>query len=145
MTVRHTSVLLFLAAACVTPVANAADALGRLFLTPEKRVVLEQQRQFNIQERETLQGSTMSLDGVVVRNNGKKTVWINGRAQNEGESAFGLSTRVAPGNPGQAKIEAGDGASTNLRVGQKINRATSEIQDGLEGGRLEVKRPLQAR
>lgn len=123
------------------PFAHASETLGRLFLTPERRAVLEQQRQFNIQEQQTLQGSTMSLDGIVLRNNGKKTVWINGRAQNDNASDLGLSTKVVPGTPGQAKIEAGDGANTNLRVGQKINRATSEINDGLEGGRLEVKPP----
>lgn len=56
--------------------ACAADApeLGRLFFTPEKRAALERQREFNIQEAQTLQGNTMSLDGVVYRSGGKSTV-----------------------------------------------------------------------
>ena len=47
--------------------AHAADApeLGRLFFTPERRATLERQRTFNVQEAQTLQGTTMSLDGVV--------------------------------------------------------------------------------
>ena len=47
--------------------ANAADApeLGRLFFTPDRRIALERQRTFNVQEAQTLQGTTMSLDGVV--------------------------------------------------------------------------------
>jgi hypothetical protein len=138
-----------LAMACIAsaalPLAHAEDQLGRLFLTPERRAVLEQQRQFNIQEQQTLQGSTMSLDGIVVRSSGKQTVWINGRTQNDNSKDLGVTTRISPANPGNAGIEAGDGASTRLHVGQKINRATREISDGLEGGRVEVKPSSQRR
>ncbi len=132
-------------AAGLAPLAHGAERLGRLFLTPERRAVLEQQRQFNIQEQQTLQGSTMSLDGVVVRSSGKQTVWINRRAQNDNSNDLGVTTRISPADPGNAGIEAGDGASTSLRVGQKINRATREINDGLEGGTLEVKPPPRQR
>ena len=121
------------------PLVQGEEHLGRLFLTPERRAVLEQQRQLNIQEQQALQGVTISLDGVVVRGNGKKTVWINGRAQSDNSSDSGVSTKISPVNPGRAAIESSDGAHIGLRVGQKLNRATREISDGLDGGRLEVK------
>ena len=71
--IRLLPVLLVLA---VVAPANAADAapLGRLFFTPERRAALERQRAFNIQEAQTLQGSSMSLDGVVYRSGGTSTV-----------------------------------------------------------------------
>jgi hypothetical protein len=120
--------------------AQASEVLGRLFLTPAKRTQLEQQRAYNLEEQKTLEGSTVRLDGVVVRSSGKKTVWINGRTQHDSSNELGVNAQVAPGNPAQVGISDGS-SSTRLRVGQQINRATREVQDGIEGGKLEVNPP----
>ena len=141
MNSRHLTSGLLILATALSFNANAEEQLGRLFMTPQRRAVLEQQRKYNIEEQQTPQGATMSLDGVIVRSNGKKTVWINGRAQNDNKNGSGVSTNIVPGNPGQAGIESSDGARTRLRVGQKLNRATREISDELGGGKLEVKPP----
>lgn len=117
--------------------ACAADVpeLGRLFFTPERRATLERQRQFSIQEGQTLQGSSMSLDGVVYRSGGKSTVWINRQAQTENESSrTGVDAVVAPGAPGSAILSPGEEAPTRLKVGEAINRATGERNTRLGGG-----------
>ncbi len=117
--------------------AGAADApqLGRLFFTPEKRVTLERQRNFNIQEAKTLQGNTMTLDGVVYRSGGKSTVWINHQAQTENESArTGVNAVVSPKTPGSAVLAPGEEAPAQLKVGESINRATGERDTRLGGG-----------
>lgn len=117
--------------------ACAADAptLGRLFFTPEKRLTLERQRAFNLQEAQTLQGNTMSLDGVVYRSSGKSTVWINHKAQTEHESAYtGVSAVVSPKTPGSAMLAPGEEAPAQLKVGETINRVTGERDTRLGGG-----------
>lgn len=117
--------------------ANAAEPpeLGRLFFTPERRIALERQRNFNVQEAQTLQGTTMSLDGVVYRSSGKATVWINRQAQNEGESArTGVSAVVSSKTPGSAVLAPGEEQSTQLKVGEAVNRATGERNTRLGGG-----------
>lgn len=117
--------------------AYAADAqeLGRLFFTPERRAAMERQRTSNIQEAQTLQGTTMSLDGVVYRSSGKSTVWINRTAQTEGESArTGVSAVLSPKTPGSALLAPGDEAPAQLKVGETINRATGERNKRLGGG-----------
>lgn len=132
--IRLLPVLLVLA---VVAPANAADAapLGRLFFTPERRAALERQRAFNIQEAQTLQGSSMSLDGVVYRSGGKSTVWINQKAQTENESSrTGVNASVAPGAPGSAILSPGEEAPTRLKVGEAVNRATGERNTRLGGG-----------
>ncbi len=112
-----------------------AQELGRLFFTPERRAALERQRTFNIQEAQTLQGTTMSLDGVVYRSSGKNTVWINRTAQTEGDSArTGVSAVVSPKTPGSALLAPGDETPTQLNVGEAINRATGERNTRLGGG-----------
>lgn len=117
--------------------ACAADVpeLGRLFFTPERRAALERQRALNVQEAQTLQGSNMSLDGVVYRSGGKATVWINRQPQTESESSrTGVSAIVSPATPGSALLAPGDEAPAQLKVGETINRATGERNTRLGGG-----------
>lgn len=117
--------------------AQPADAaeLGRLFFTPERRAILERQRTLNIQEAQTLQGTTMSLDGIVYRSSGKATVWINRQAQTEGEaSRTGVSAAVSAKTPGSALLTPGEEEPAKLKVGETINRATGERNTRLGSG-----------
>ncbi|MEI8161818.1 MAG: hypothetical protein WCI19_01625 [Betaproteobacteria bacterium] len=117
--------------------AHAADAaeLGRLFFTPERRASLERQRTFNVQEAQTLQGTTLSLDGVVHRSGGKATVWINRQAQTESEGArTGVSAVTSPATPGSALLAPGDESPSKLKVGEAINRTSGERNTRLGGG-----------
>jgi hypothetical protein len=115
-----------------------AEPLGRLFLTPERRATLERQRELNIQETQTLEGSVVSLNGIVTRSSGKHTVWVNQRPQNENTPGTGVTAAVSPTNPGRAVITAGDEPPAALRVGESINRGTRERADSLGGGRVAV-------
>ena len=112
-----------------------APAIGRLFFTPEKRTLLERQRLSNIRETQSLEGATMSLDGVVQRSSGKSTVWINGHPQTEHDGTrTGVDVRLSPKNPGHAQLAPGEESPTQLKVGEAINRATGERNDRLGGG-----------
>jgi hypothetical protein len=122
----------------VPAVADAADSLGRLFFTPERRAALERQRQLNIQEEQTLEGATMSLDGVVVRSSGKRTVWINRQAQHDDASPTGVAVDLSAREPGRATLSAGEEAPAQLKVGESINRATREKGGDLAGGRIGI-------
>lgn len=118
--------------------AAGGDDLGRLFFTPERRASLDRQRLLNIQETQTLEGSMMSLDGVVRRSTGKATYWINGRAQSDaGTTGVVVDGRGA--RPGEAVVSAGGEAPAELKVGESINRATREVQTGLGPGALVIK------
>ncbi|MDO8314358.1 MAG: hypothetical protein Q7T00_03815 [Rugosibacter sp.] len=124
--------------------STTSAPFGRLFFTPEKRLTLERQRLSNIQETQTLEGATMSLDGVVQRSSGKSTVWINGRAQDEHDAVrTGVTVHLTPKNPGRAQLSPGEESPTQLKVGEAINRATGERNDRLGGG--VVKTPASRR
>lgn len=145
---RITALCCALLLACASLPAQAqkaqTDNLGRLFFTPEKRLLLERQRVSNIQAAQSLEGETMSLDGVVQRSSGKSTVWINGRAQEENEAArTGVNVRLTPKDPGRAQLSPGEESATQLKVGEAINRATGERNDRLGGG--VVKTPASRR
>ncbi len=138
---RMMPALLGLLALAVLGPARAADSkeLGRLFFTPEKRATLDRQRTLNIQEAQTLQGTIMSLDGVVYRSSGKSTVWINQQAQVEGDSSrTGVSAVVSPKTPGSAVLAPGEETPAQVKVGETINRATGKRDTRLGGGSVAV-------
>lgn len=112
--------------------------LGRLFMAPEMRSALERQRQLNIQEAQTLEGSTVTLNGVVTRSSGRRTVWINGQAQHDEATPSGVAATTGPRTPGRAVLTTGDEGPTQLDVGETVNRATHEKSDGLAGGQVSV-------
>lgn len=129
--------------ACTIALATAgstwAAPLGRLFMTPERRAILERQRQLNIQEVQTIEGSTVTVDGVVTRSSGRSTVWVNQRPQNENSLGTGVTTHVSPTNPGRVTVAPGEDAPASLKVGESINRGTREKTDALGDGRITVK------
>lgn len=123
------------AALLVPGFAAEAQELGRLFFSPERRALLERQRTQNVEEARTLQGTTMSLDGVVYRSSGKATVWINKQAQTENESSrTGVSAQISRKSPGSAVLTPGEDIPTQIKVGETVNRATGERNTRLGDG-----------
>lgn len=115
-----------------------AEPLGRLFLTPERRAMLERQRQSNIQETQALEGAALSLDGVVMRSSGRNTVWVNQRPQTEHALGTGVTAVIAPKSHGRVVLTPVGEAPAALRVGESLNRGTREKTDNLGGGRIAV-------
>jgi hypothetical protein len=115
--------------------AEADAAYGRLFFSPERRAALDRQRALNIQEVSTAQGETLQIDGIVQRSGGKRTTWINGRPQTEAEEGMsGIGIRIDPRNPGRVRVQAGDEGTTEMKVGEAVNRTTGERDTRLGGG-----------
>jgi hypothetical protein len=137
---RRSALLLAAIAALVATGFACAEPLGKLFFTPERRAALERQRQLNIQETRTLEGSSVSLDGIVTRSSGRTTVWVNQRPQNEDASGTGVTAAVSPRNPAQAVVTPGEEPPASLKVGESINRATREKANALGGGRVTVRK-----
>ncbi|MBS1137017.1 MAG: hypothetical protein H6R11_971 [Proteobacteria bacterium] len=98
--------------------AQAEDeTIGRLFFTPERRAAMDRQRQFNVQQARVMEGASLT-----VLTNSEVRPHIDAR------------------DPSRVLLKAGEEAPASLRVGESINRTTREKQDGLEGGRITVRR-----
>lgn len=114
-----------------------AEELGRLFHTPEKRAALSHQRQYNLRRTEVVEGSRLELNGIVRRSSGRDTVWINGVPQATGEDG-GVAVSIGR-DPAGATLAVGEEPAVGLKVGEAINRATRDREDGLAGGRVMVR------
>lgn len=80
---------IFLFVGVTTSGAAAETSLGRLFFTPEQRLLLDRQRQYAGADE-----SAIRLDGRVKRSNREPTVWINGRVEHDEALARGMGLRV---------------------------------------------------
>ncbi|GEM_PF-738733 len=112
----HIGITLLLALSTAT-FAQAAE-LGRLFFTPEQRAQLEQNRTRNATanataEDELSSSSVLTVNGIVQKKGGARTVWINGVARSAGNSDERSPGSVPVSVPGQAQ-------PVKLKVGQKL-------------------------
>ena len=106
------------------PRPAAADELGRLFYTPQQRQELDRRRASNVQEKEAVVESSVTVSGNVVRSSGKTTTWVNGVPQYDTYSGR---------DP--ARVHLPDGT---VKIGQTLDRARGEVKDGLDGGTVRV-------
>lgn len=120
-----------------TPAATAGD-LGRLFFTPDRRAALERQRELNLPQRDSLgENDMLTLNGLVTRSNGKRTIWINGTAVSESSSL--IRFRAAANQAGSARLTTGDEAPISLTVGNTLNRGSGQVNSSLGNGWVRVR------
>jgi hypothetical protein len=103
-----TPLLCVLGLACALPV-QAAD-LGRLFFTPMQRAEMDRKRLSPSQTEK--RPTQLTINGRVIRSDGKTITWVNGVAQ--------------------------EGSHSRAKVGQTIDAGTGETQDSAQGGRLVI-------
>jgi hypothetical protein len=90
---------------------NAAE-LGRLFYTPQQRQQLEFQEANNSSE-DSVRRNYIIVNGVVQKNGGNRTVWINGTEQ--------AAERGNDKNPSTVPVAVpGKSRPVQLKVGQRL-------------------------
>ena len=136
------------AALPVTPEPDAAHSvldrppappLGRLFLAPERRDALDQQRK-TLQFQETVvEGDSLTLNGVVTRSSGKWTMWVNGSPLTE-KDASSVAAAPLPGQAGRGRLSGGTGGADarTVAVGDGIERSSGAINSPLGTGAIRV-------
>ena len=102
---------LLLALFGLLPTAQAGE-LGRLFYTPQQRQQLEYQAASNSETAGGGRGYVI-VNGVVQKQGGKRTVWINGVPQTSGRGNDETPASVPVTVPGKSN-------PVQLRVGQRL-------------------------
>ena len=114
---RYISLILLLI--LFTAPSTQAGSLGRLFFTPEQRVKLEHERTRKAAAStrnataEDESSSVLTINGIVQKKGGARTVWINGVAQSAGNSDESNPEALPVSVPGQSR-------PVKVKVGQKL-------------------------
>lgn len=131
--------MMMLCLALLAPLPLEAQELGRLFLTPEQRAALDARRKARIPDKPAAapvaESPTTTVDGLVRRQSGRSTVWINGLPNPEGTQPDG--SRIAP--IGKGRVAVGDAErSFELKPGQKLHRGSGEVSDVVGDGSVRI-------
>lgn len=124
---RYPALTAFLIAGAVQA---APETLGRLFFSPEERVMLEQQRRLELGE-----GDGVMLNGVVrSRGGSRSTLWLNGSPWHGVEASLAGNRRS---DPSTAVWATDRGEVLRLRVGERTEPRRSGFAAGPEAVRDE--------
>ena len=126
---------------------RAAEPLGRLFFTPAQRAQLDVARSqksratlASDQEEAAPVPEVVTYGGIVRRNDGKTTVWINNRPVNDGKAADGMpvASRVRPDGSVNLAVPQ-TSRSVNLKVGQSVEIVSGTIEEPYARPRVAAK------
>lgn len=127
----------------------AAEELGRLFLTPEQRAALDARRKARIPDKPAavvVESPTTQLDGYVMRQGGRSTVWVNGEPSREGAPPEGLRLAPRRSDPSRFSVTLSESERQfELKIGQKLDRVSGEVSDVIGDGEIRVGRPRAPR
>lgn len=97
---------------CTSIPAAHADQLGRLFFTPQQRSQLDYAYARNA-PAEGGSSPVLTVNGIVQKHGGARTVWVNGVAQSENSSSERNTSAQTVRVPGKSR-------PVRLKVGEKI-------------------------
>ena len=131
-------ILLSLILAIANPAPCAGEHLGRLFTTPEHRARLDRQRAHGgpSEKKSEDHAAMLTINGIVTRNDGERSIWINGVVVSEADIGGGLSLRSMAGTPHRLIVKFGDAQPAHAGVGDTIHRATGKTTPLLGDGAI---------
>ncbi|WP_153111486.1 hypothetical protein [Propionivibrio limicola] len=126
-----------------TSFARAAEQLERLFFTPEERQQLDRQREMELRNRSGDEKDTaLTVNGVVMRSSGKRTVWVNGAPSSEASSdTVSLTPNLQ--RPGEFFVRRPGHSSARVKVGDTIDRHSGETTLLLGEGHLATRKAVR--
>ena len=110
------------------------EALGRLFFTPAQRAALDANVRSASKESRPAPAPppSVTVNGVVTRSDGERTVWIDGHAYHR-DDAGDIQIRVEPEDPAVVELKVrGVPSRQSVRVGQQLDPATGQTREAFE-------------
>jgi len=124
--------------AVAAPAARAQDGMGRLFFSPAQRAQLDTARQRNVrapiageqpEEAQPLP-QEVTVNGMIRRNDGRTTVWLNNKMVAPDAQSVAGSVEVRPRRDGSVTLALPQsGRSVDLKVGQSVEALSGQIED----------------
>lgn len=132
--------------ALLTPLtAYGADALGRLFFTPDQRAQLDALRTKRVvasQTKEEPPPEVVTFNGIVRRSDGKTTVWVNNQALSEADLRDKPAIAGRVSRDGKIVLQATQpGIRTQLKVGQSAELLSGQVAESYTAASAAARAP----
>ena len=123
--------MLLVSIICITPAyADSESGLGRLFTDPESRARLDAAREPVINQAGEDPATMVRVDGVMVREDGRNVVWVNGTSTLESDSLNGVRVHSRNADRKDFRVPVGvDGKTVRLKPGQVWSDETGRVKD----------------
>ena len=129
---KSLSVLSVLLAAFPALSQDQLKELGRLFTDPSQREKLEAVRHGAYVEDADQKGSVSSVtvNGIMMRDDGENVIWINGRSSLDGNPVSGINVypESVDGDTFRLPLRV-DGKPVRIKPGQSWNDAAGDVKD----------------
>jgi len=108
--------------------------MGRLFFSPEERVMLDRFRQKSGGSTVSTVSTTeqITLNGIVRRSSGKTTAWINQVPHHENEAPQGVTIQQSSTSKPSAVLLLPSGKKVDLKAGQTFDATKGKVREGYE-------------
>lgn len=140
--------MLAVAALLLVQFAQAAEPIGRIFYTPEQRDQLDalrRQKAVAVQVKDEPVPEIVKFNGIVRRNDGKATVWLNNQPLSEAELRNKQSIVGTVGRNGQVTLQSPQNAAQmRLKVGQSAELLSGRIDESYTATRVDPPSPAPA-
>lgn len=117
----------------LSQLAFGAEPVGRLFFTTDQRAqlnTLRAQRIVASQVKDEPIPELVKFSGLVRRNDGKSTVWVNGQLLSEAELRNKQSVTGTVGRNGDIFLKSPEGnTQTRLKVGQQVELLSGRVEE----------------
>lgn len=118
--------------------AEAAEPYGKLFFTSHQRATLDAARQQKIridigpEEQEAAPlPEHITVNGIIRRNDGKSTVWVNNRMVSDHAAIPGVTAKPNPKESSRVTLGLPQtGRNVELKVGQSVEAVSGTIEEG---------------
>lgn len=123
--------------------ANAAEPLGRLFFSPEQRAQLDALRTKKVvaaQVKDEPAPEFITYNGIIRRNDGKTTVWVNNKPLSENDIRDSASLVGRIERDGRILIQPSQNATApnlRLKVGQSAELQSGRVAEPFAAGNPE--------
>jgi hypothetical protein len=137
---KHSILIIAILASLCLPASAQDERLGRLFTTPAERARLDVARkqggfpeaEANGQESSDQGPELATLDGYVVRNNGKMTTWVNQVPTQETDHNNSLRVSQKPNHAPVISVRTESGKRVKVNVGETVDLQTGAVRNILE-------------
>lgn len=126
---KHIIILTLLFPACANATGFNEQLLKKLFTSPSERQAINATRRGGSGDFSVTGPSSIQIDGIVSRSNGKSVVWVNGKSALSGSMVDGVKVNANAMNKNNKIPVQVDGRTVYIKPGETWSEETGVVEN----------------